>query len=408
MTGAIRTVNLFYTLVFLFFATLSADLLHIQIFLFKCKLNHLIASVLFVLLLFSGKQFKLDRSILNCFLLLLASIALSLVFSKNFERSFGYLLVYIFEFLCYFIIPFNLICQWDSERIFKLYMLSFKIIGCYAAFQLLLSFFGVYDPFLTQKMWALARPNGLSYEPSYYALYMCPFVMFYNALYLFGEKKKVLRLLLVNFLLLISTSTGAFFAYFIFFFFAFFLAPKKKVLQLFSVLSSSVFLAALCFPHLFKDYFLKFFYRGFFEHHSFYERWRGIVNSFNVFLEHPLFGVGLGGVGPYLYHEKVLDGLSAVPMQLGLKDIEFYDPMNVLTEVMASLGIFGLLSFFALGWVFLRMYRRAPRSAMTSSLFLSFIVMMIVLQFNQGLFRSYIWVYSAICYAYWKISSGAC
>ncbi len=396
-----KSVNLFYILVFLYFFTLSADLLSIKVVLYKVKLNHLISLSLFVYLAAARKLFFIPRQILTSFLLILTSLLASLFFSVYLERSAGYVLIYFFNFLAYFLVPFNLIYQFDHQKIIRLYASSFVCVGAYALLQLTLSSLGVIDPFAVQSIGTLTRPNGFSYEPSYYALYMCAIVMFYNALHILGEKIKFSFLLLLNALLLISTSTGAFLGYFAFFFLSLFFQLKKKVLQVAASFSLFFILLFLCFPSIAKTYFLKFFYFGLFSHHSFVERWFGLVNAVKVFWQNPVFGVGVGGVGPYLYLEK--EGAYASTLQ----EVERYDPTNVFTEVLASLGVFGLLCFAFLGYQFFKAFKRFKNSELSpeikrvgTALFLSLATTLIVLQCSQGLFRSYIWVQAAITLAY--------
>ncbi len=134
----------------------------------------------------------------------------------------------------------------------------------------------------------------------------------------------------------------------------------------------------------------------------------GIVNAWEVFLQNPFFGVGIGGVGPLIY----LNALSSVAdlgmYQLSLEMIEPFDPTNVVTEALSSLGIYGLCIFFAIGLFFFKIFLSAlnnplltPRERKTTfSLLLSLIVMIICLQFNQGLFRSYIWAHMGISLGY--------
>ncbi len=410
-------VNLFYILVFAYFFTLSADLLNIKVLLYKVKLNHVISLALLGVLGLSEKAFFFPKKLVLSFSLIFISLSVSSLLGAHTSRCLGYLGVYLFDFIAYFLVPFNLIYQFKEEKILKLYFASFFAVGSYALFQLCISSFGITDPFATQKIGNLTRPNGFSYEPSFYALYMCGYVMFYNA-YCILEKttKKTLFLLLINAFLLLSTSTGGFFGYFIFFSVflliclkkplkGLFPKAKKRLLNIFLSFGAFFVLFTSLFPYLTKQYFLKFFFMGF-KHHSFYERWVSIVNSLKVFAENKWFGVGLGGVGPTIYGEK--NGGMTFYSSLSLEELEIYDPKNVLTEILASLGLFGFLSFAILGWTFIRLFNLFLKTSSISKedkkrgcgLFISLVTCIIVLQFNSGLFRSYIWVHAAITFAY--------
>jgi O-antigen ligase len=306
--------------------------------------------------------------------------------------------------------------RFDHQKIFNIYWLSFKVIGFYAVMQLVFSAFGIMDPFLRQFLGKLARPHAMAYEPSFYALYMCLFVMFYNAMFVLGESKvfkisKFVPLFIVNILLIVSTSTGAFFAYLIFlgivFCFSFLKDLKehakvirKNLLKLSGFLIFVFSLFASFFPKVFLSTFFKFFVGLALTHWSFTIRLQGMINSWNVFLDYPFFGVGLGGVGPYLYRQFSPEG----DLPKNLSELEIYDPTNVLTEVLASLGLYGLIVFCLLGCVIVRLFLKAislpdiskQEKLQASALFISLIVAMIVLQFNQGLFRTYLWVHTAM------------
>jgi O-antigen ligase len=143
---------------------------------------------------------------------------------------------------------------------------------------------------------------------------------------------------------------------------------------------------------------------GFENHGSFRARWEGIVSCWKIFLEYPLFGIGVGGVGPYLYKKNSLYDNALIT----LTDVETYDPTNVLPEVLASLGLMGFIGVIILACVFYRAFKKVITNSTISSseknistaLFISLIMLLIVLQINQGLFRPYIWIHAGIVYGY--------
>jgi O-antigen ligase len=175
-------------------------------------------------------------------------------------------------------------------------------------------------------------------------------------------------------------------------------------------LSIATLTLVFLFTSVSEKFFLKFFYTGFFSHHSFFERWVQIVNSWNVFLENPFFGKGIGGVGQYLFdlfYNTDRDILLRLSIEPGFSGKAF-DPMNVLTEILASLGVFGLISFLYLFYSYYsvlkeylhKMKHQEDMQKLGIIFFISLLVTLIVLQFNQGLFRTYIWVHLAITAAY--------
>ncbi len=68
----------------------------------------------------------------------------------------------------------------------------------------------------------------------------------------------------------------------------------------------------------------------------------------------------------------------------------------------------GLVGFIALAFVFYRSFRKAIANSQVSdsdkiigvAMFISLILVVFVLQFNQGLFRPYVWIHMGIVYGY--------
>jgi hypothetical protein len=417
----ITNINVFWFFIFAYFVTLSADLLCIQIYLFRPKLNHLIAICLFGFFFLCKKIWILHTRLSIAFLLLLSSLIISSFFSHCYSRSVAYVFISVFTFCVFFLLPMNLMLFCDRQKLMRVYFLSFVCMGVYALIQLVLSFFGIYDPHAHQKAAVtIARGQGLSLEPSFYALYALPFVMFYNTKKILSSFKIfnfkfLFSIFFVNVLLIASTSSSVFFAYVLFLVFIILLIRTKEVERFFincrikiiktAVVFASIFLLfSVYFYQLFLDTFFKFFYVGFFAHQSFLERWEGIVNAWNVFCEYPLLGVGLGGVGPYIYLQQ--NGIALTNPTLDMFDL--IDPKNVLTEVLASLGLYGLGVLLFFGWTVLSIFRGILKDSRLTeedrmtifSLFISIVVMMACLQINQGLFRSHIWVHMGIAVGY--------
>ncbi|MEK7339609.1 MAG: hypothetical protein AABZ92_02710, partial [Verrucomicrobiota bacterium] len=81
---------------------------------------------------------------------------------------------------------------------------------------------------------------------------------------------------------------------------------------------------------------------------------------------------------------------------------------NMFTEMLASLGFYGLLAFSYFGWVIYRIAYKLLKNPLISleekkttvALLFSVVVMFICLQFNQGIFRSYIWTHLGIFVGY--------
>jgi hypothetical protein len=409
-----------FLLVFLYFLFSSAELLHVVVSIFKPKVSQIIAATLFGSLCLLFRRIRVPRAILFPFMWLLLSMLLSAFLSAHPLRCCVYIGGYIFNFIFYFLIPVNLFYFFDPKTILRVYSLAFSCLGIYAVSQLILSSFGIYDPLATQRIGIIARGQAWTYEPSYYALYMTPFVMFRNALAIFEPSetfsiKKTLKLFGINGFLLASTSTGVIFSYPAFFFFIlslFFLRPIRKLasyawkraLKFIAICSIiGAVLSWIFWDHFILSFF-KFFYFGLMTHGSFVARWEGIVSCWRVFSEHPLLGVGVGGVGPYVFAKS--SWYDTYPMTL--QEVESFDPTNVFTEILASLGIVGLIGFIALFFVFYKTFKgvlfkdQVCRSdkIIASALVTSLAITLFVLQFNQGLFRSYVWIHGGLVYGY--------
>lgn len=343
--------------------------------------------------------------------------------SLAFGRSLIYSMIYFFSFCVYFLVPFNLVYFGSENKILKYYILSFFIIGSYAFLQFFFSIFGITLPFSTQKL-IFTRGSAFALEPSFYALYAIPFVFFLNAKLFLSLPMKKWPVIVANLFLLVSTTTTAFISYFVFFFVLFFFPryrslktcffeSRRKMLKITALCASLFLLSATVFSELYKKTFLKFFYVGI-VHESFFTRFSGIFSALKAFSENLLFGVGIGGIGPYITEQF---GLNIPTIGLfdqralenrGVAHLFSYEPTNVFSEILGSLGIYGLLGFciFAIVvWGHFRALLRDERvpqeeKANVLALLISVIVSLVCLQINQGLFRSYIWVHLGISLGY--------
>lgn len=403
---------------FLYLVTLHADQWSFILGGFTVRVNNLLAFVLIALLLtrFRFSSIALSKKVVYPLLWITVSLVLSLILSPYKQRCLFYFWWYGLTILCYLFLPYFLMRAWEAQKVFSLYCLSFICVGLYASFQVLLSLFGFQDPFVTQHITEyIARPNALAAEPSFYALYMTPFVFMYNYHFITAfeqpffifRKKKVGQALWINALYLISTSGAVFFAYTIFCLIVLVCHPKKVWKFLGGVCGGALLLIWI-FPFLGRHFFLKFFFNGFMSHHSFYERWIGIVNGWKIFLRHPFFGVGLGGYPSYLM-EAYLKGDTAFTflnihhsIEEVQNPIKLFEATNVVTELLASLGLFGACALFSLlALVFLQAKKVLHYDKeLVLSLLISVVMTLLILQFNQGLFRTYIWAHLALVFAF--------
>ncbi len=401
---------LFYCLLFCFFTFSSGELFHVVWGIFKPKLGHLVAVMLLGWFASNRKVWRMPQPLMRAFLFILGSFILSAVIGAAPIRSFGYIGVYLFNFLVYFLLPFQIIQMMDLSRFFRIYWSSFLLVGFYAVVQVMLSIFEVYDLLATQRIGSITRGQAWTYEPSYYALYMVPYVMYHNGKAFF-QKAQPFKLFCQNMMLALSTSTGLIVSYPAFYvcYLMKFMNPfrgaikhkLKKALVAFVVILAT---GTLLFYEIMFQSLFKFFLFGLDGHISFLARWEGIVASVQTFLRHPIFGMGLGGVSA----ERFAEASAYDTKMVTLQEFEAYDPTNCLTEVMASLGLVGLTTFIYLGIVFYRAFQEVIKGTFIDTetkqeaiaLFISLVVMIIALQMNQGLFRPYVWIHAAVVYGY--------
>jgi hypothetical protein len=431
----IRSQDGLYFLLFLYFFTLHADQFNWVVSSFTFRVNNLCALALCLafFMICRHSLFLFHKPLLWGIALFSTSLFVSFLFSPYKARCFFFMGWYGFTMLCYFFLPYLAMFVLNTKKFLFLYFLSFLLVGLVAPLQLVLSALGISffaEQYIDSR---LVRPNAFAYEPSFFALYMTPFMILLNLHFMLQKQRNFYlfktvswkKIIFVNGLFLASTATTTLFTYLIFFLFLFFLtiAPGwkdmrpllksavKKILLFSIVLFGGLF---FLFPNLSKKFYLKFFFQGFASHHSFFERWVGIINSWKIFLEHPLVGIGIGGIPPYLCEAWLRNDSTFIFLkQAELVNhyeqfIKLFEPSNVFTEVLASLGIFGLLalSFLMYGYIqtvvqAMKKFRHDEGKKIWIGLFfISVCVMLIVLQFNQGFFRTYIWAHCAIAYAF--------
>lgn len=430
-----KPFDLFPIGIFLYFLTLHADQLNIVAGGATVRINNLIALLLGFILLMQPeiKVIKLDRKLVWGIIGLAASFFISFYYSPYRTRCFFFLGWFGFTALFYLFLPYLFFHLFDPKKILKLYLASFFCVGVIAFLQWLISFCGVAAPFAVQMIrGTIVRPNAFAYEPSFYALYMTPFVVmatlhYYlqkNADFFLFKTLTLKKLLIIHFFFLISTATSTVFAYFIFFSVLSLVCMAtswKKIVPSYGkiVLKSVVILTCLflvvwvIFPKIMEQFYLKFFVQDFRLHHSFFERWAGIVNAWKIFVEHPLIGVGIGGIPPHLFDAWSRGETGYLFLFTGqVPDYErvmkLFEPSNICTELLASLGIVGAAAFLFFIFCYIQKVNEVKKLQSIDPLlirwvfilFISVLVMLIVLQFNQGLFRTYIWTHFAIAYAF--------
>lgn len=400
-------MNLYYPLIFLYFLTSSMERLYFGMGLFKIKATNFMALGLMMLFLLERKSFFFDKRHAYVFLSLLSSITLSALFGSYLPRTSVYVLVFVLHFFAYYLLTVGLFYWFDKEKILKMYIFSFFAIGAYGIFQLLISMAGFPDRWTGQFYKHIARVNAFCYEPSYYVLYLCPMVFFANYLYFYKKIFSLKQVVLLYVMLFVSLSTSAFVFYLMsLFFFFFFKSANTERIRLFLMQSGCTMVAmGILFKGIFTSYFFKFFSSGFMYHHSFVGRWKPIVLAIQAWLENPWLGVGVGGVGPYFVEKYQIMPLTSPKLSYDI--ITVFDPTNTATDLLASLGVLGVCVYAVIFYVAYKSYRSCfklsiseEEKVLIKGLFLSWMMMLLIGQFNPGLFRPYAWIHTGVVFGY--------
>lgn len=315
----------------------------------------------------------------------------------------------------------------DDERallkIVRCYAWSFAIIATCGIIQFCLPLFGLPSPLVTE-WWIpgrLARVNGFSYEPSYFATYLLIGFVFAGSLR--RARTKLMpssSLLLIYWLALIgivlsSSRMGIVFVLAEIFLAQFApwllflkdlgklrivwrhagaLAPSFVVIAL---LSAAIVGTARELQDNPATMLMLLNGTGISNTaaHSVVERESSFEDTLDVFAEHPVIGRSLGGVS-YAIGQLHGEDLHS------FEESKQFEGMNIFAEVLAASGIVGVIPFV----VFLVALIRKPLklaeiatpnyAALLRSLVRSLLFVVAILQFNQNILRPYLWIHVAI------------
>ena len=395
-----RTTDLFIPFFFLYLVTLHADQLSMHVGSYALRFNNFLALALAILvaLRFRSRFFKVDSSLALALLALLFSVVISMGFSPSFKRCFLYLVQFCFTMVAYFWLPYQLLTSWRDNRLYRYYWLSFVVVGTYAFLQLFTYRFG--DPFVTQVLpGGFGRPSAFNYEPSYYVLYMTPFIVYETLLYIAKETTTSLkRLALYTLFYFASASASAVLSYTIFLGLTLGYRRYRRSLMAFLLKFSLLFIPLILFGGAFAAHYYLRAFTGV-KSDSGHERWEGVKHGIELFKKRPLLGYGLGGV-PRAKIEQGLLYSDHRELAMHKEDLKIAESTNVATEVLSSLGILGAFAIIAIIASYCVAYLKYRRSAEDDALFLSVIVMLITWQINQSILRPYCWFHLAVACAH--------
>lgn len=241
-----------------------------------------------------------------------------------------------------------------------------------------LSFLPAYGEYM-----GIPRFNLWFYEPSYMATYLS-FWLALSAYKLFicGQVSYVKDVMINVVMLIISTSTAGFIAIALVLVLVYVMwlakgISKKKVITLLIIV-----VAIVGFCVVFSDLvevFIGRLFGGDLDGAS-GGRIQGWSETFEIFLQKPLFGVGPGNYGLFVYNDAEIV------------------PTNVTLELMATLGIFSTIAFYSLTYLLIKKARKLNKKLQTKqsktlvAIAFALLIFTIILQFNQGYLRLYHWL----------------
>ncbi len=309
------------------------------------------------------------------------------------------------------------------QTVLRWYVYSFGIIASFGLLQFALPVFG-FPGILVKQWWiegSLARVNGFSYEPSYFASYLLIGFVFTGSLRRRHSALLPSRALLATYyltgagILVSSSRMGIMFLLadvflsqfrpwlsFMSDFRRFRLVPQK-IRRLFpSLLSIAlllVFLGSATAILESNPAVLLMLLNGTgvsdTAAHSVIQREASLEETAAVFFEHPLVGRSLGGVSSAIANRN---GESIHSFE----DAKSYEGMSVFAEILAASGAIGFLPFL---WFVVQTIRKPLMLAAGVSPFYStllrasvrsLIFAWAILQFNQNVLRPYLWTHLAI------------
>lgn len=290
------------------------------------------------------------------------------------------------------------------------YAMSFGFIAAFGLLQFFLPFVGLTPPLL-QQWWIpglLARVNGFSYEPSYFAGYMVVGWVFVTSLMRHRSallSRRMLRVLVVltsTVLIVCSSRSGwAFMLGWSGWYLFQFLKEKPARLVVAAFLLVAV-AAGVVYEVQAHRQEAKLFLSGTgllgTASYSAEGRLKRFENTLHVFSESPFVGVSLGGIIPAIASQH---GRLNVHQSGSKRPAD--QSQGTTAEVLAATGIFGFLFYalYMLGlvWKPRELCRQSPE---LRALVNSFIAAMIVMQVQTNILQGYVWMSIALlsaCYA---------
>ena len=292
----------------------------------------------------------------------------------------------------------------DLARALRVLVLSSLAVALFGLLQWGLSLTGFAAPLVTQWMHGLARINGLSFEPSYFAFAMSLALslslgsLLAKRPFLSPLWSALTAAVLVVAVALSSSRSGWIALILIALVLVLMLWPARAILRqrwrLFVIVPAGYLLALFLLFVVSPDQYGRMAQNGLNVHEqsSSAPRIEGVVEALKLAQEHWLWGVGIGQFGAASARQKGLE--------LDAKHLDARVTFNLYAELLVENGVLGLLLVLAallgLAYSLFRLWRRDDVDAELSSwagilLMAALLHFAVMAQFNQTFFRSDIW-----------------
>jgi hypothetical protein len=328
------------------------------------------------------------------------------------DRNIAYALWLVFSVLMVLGVTSCVDTPDKFEKVMRWYIYSYGFSAVFGLSQFVLPLIGLH-PFLVQQWWfpdTLARINGFTYEPSYYASYMIAGWVTID--YLRYKKCKIPHIepcfWLVTIALVLSTSRMGWIVMLLWLALRMFWSIRQGTFR-WRRMAAAGFVAGLLILTAtvwvgLRTADLSFLINGLglMEDSGSYsseERWDLTKQTLEIYVAHPIIGVSLGGIAP------IIGQNNGVAMNDN-EDAKTTEGQCTTAEVLAASGTIGFVFYFLYMSGLLRITFRSSND-FVKALGFGFIFLLIILQFNQNILRFYLWFHIALLSAAYRVSSAA-
>lgn len=360
------------------FLLIGADLWSVSVGGFTLRVANLTLLLCFLLWVYN-RCYRQGLRQLLILLPFLVAMAISGIGSASAKGTFGYIVWTTFNIVITFFVSFTWAFWNDEKYVLERTRQIMRAIAILLLAQFAFGFTHIEIPGFRTDYGILPRPALWFYEPSYLATFFVTYlaVFMLQSLETVGEESKKNRwtLFIIFVAMVFSTSSTGFIGIAVSVVIVVATAniktSRKAAFFIGAAIVGGVVILAvyLAFPKI-----VTFFIGRLFTS-SISKASGGRVEawdlSFQVFLERPLFGIGAGA------YSAVTGGEAS----------------NVTFELLATMGIFGCLAFYAIPIFLLRSWRVSP---VIKAFSIGSVVFLITLQANQNYLRLYYWLHIGI------------